>query len=254
LPAIAASLVLAIVVVAGLASLYSARQPDTVALDVGLSFVRFALALVAIILVQDLVVREFERRYYLNSLAYPRARSQFLIGRYFAATIMVGILLILMGGVLAGTVAVVGKGYAQANPVSLGWPLVTTLALLYVDLLVILAFATFLAIVATTPAFMLIGAVGFVLIARSYGAIIELLTFSGDVVAKFANPETYRSSLSLLDYLLPDLGSLDVRMVALYGQMSMLPGDWHWRVISAVAYAAAMLALSAWLLGRREFR
>jgi Cu-processing system permease protein len=252
--AISAGMLLTVAVVAGIASLYSARQPDTVALDVGISFVRFALALVSIILIQDLVVREFERRYYLGSLTYPRARSQFLFGRYFAATILVGVLLILLGCVLAATVAIVGKGYAQVTPVGLGWPLALTLAFVFVDLLVVLAVATFLAVIAATPGFMLIGTVGFVLIARSYGAIIELLHVSGDLVAKFANPETYRASLSLLDYLLPDLGSLDVRMVALYGQVSMLPADWHWRVFSAVSYAVAVLALSIWIFSRREFR
>lgn len=251
---IAGGLLLALAVVTVLASLYSARQSATVALDVGISFVRFALALVSIILVQDMVVREFERRYYLGSLAYPRARSQFLCGRYFAAVILVAVLLILLGCVLAATVAIVGKDYAQVTPVGLGWPLVLTFAFVFVDLLVVLAIATFLAVVAATPGFMLIGTVGFVLIARSYGAIIELLNVSGDLVAKFANPEAYRNSLSLLDYLLPDLGSLDVRMVALYGQMSMLPADWHWRVFAAVSYAVAVLALSIWILNRREFR
>jgi Cu-processing system permease protein len=241
-------------VVVGVAGLFSARQPETVALDVGISFVRIALAIVAIVLVQDLVVREFDRRYYLYSLTYPHSRYQFLGGRYVAAAGLIAGLLVFAGVVLAAGATFVGAIYAQGTATRLGWPFIATMAFVFLDLLVVLAFSTFLAIVAATPGFVLIGAAGFVLIARSYGAIVELLNANGYVVARFANPQTYRDTLSLLDYCLPDLGGLDVREIALYGRMDMLPADWHWRALAALAYAAFLLALSGLALSRREFR
>lgn len=67
-----------------LASQFSARQPATVALDVGLSVIRLVLPLFAILLVQELFSREFERKLYLNSFTYPRQRSYWLLGRVAA--------------------------------------------------------------------------------------------------------------------------------------------------------------------------
>jgi len=65
-----------------LAALLSPRQPETVALDVGLSGMRFALVLLALFWVQELVGREIERRTTTLFLAYPIPRSHYLLGRF----------------------------------------------------------------------------------------------------------------------------------------------------------------------------
>lgn len=88
------------------------------------------------------------------------------------------------------------------------------------------------------------------LIARSFSTIIELLTRSSYVVE---DPESYRSGLTLLGYLLPDLGALDVREIALYGKMQFLPADWGWLVVSTLAYVIGLLALATWALNRKRF-
>lgn len=88
------------------------------------------------------------------------------------------------------------------------------------------------------------------LVARSFAAIVELLTRSTFVVG---DAESYRTSVGLLGYLLPDLGALDVRMVALYGTMDFLPADWPWLLLSSLAYIVALLALAVWALQRKRF-
>ncbi len=118
------------------------------------------------------------------------------------------------------------------------------------DLLVLCAVALLLAVVASTPSFVLVGTFGFMLIARSYSAIIELLLRETYVVD---NPEGYRASLGMLGYLLPDLGRLDVRMVALYGYWDFIPGDWFVLLVSSLIYICALLCLSVWLLERKLF-
>lgn len=162
-----------------------------------------------------------------------------------------------MFGLLAITVALlaslthwIGDSYSQTTPPDLGLPYVVTATFIALDLLVVLAVGTLIAVTTTTPSFVLIGTLGFMLVARSYSAIVALLTRDTTLVG---NADTYQSSLSLLGYLLPDLAALDVRMISLYGEWQFLPDDWPLRVVSTLAYAAALFALSVWALNRKKF-
>lgn len=233
-----------------LAAQFSGRQPATMALDVGLSVIRLALPLLIVLLAQELFSREFDRRYYLNSLTYPRARTQFLFGRIAAIYLLTLVVLALLALVLAGLTTLISQGYTQATPVSLGGPYLLTLLFFAIDLLVLTAVSTLLALVAVTPSFVLIGSYGFLLIARSYSAVISLLAHEKGLVS---NAEQYQGGLMVLNYLLPDLGALDIRAIALYDKPDLLPLDWPFIVIGALAYAIALLALSSWLIRRKHF-
>lgn len=233
-----------------LSSEFSTRQPATIALDTGLSVLRLALPLLAVLLLQELLSREFDRKLYLSSLTYPRPRHHFLLGRVAAIAALLLGLLVILAAVLAGLTAWIGQDYAQATPPDLGLPYLVTIAFIALDLLVVLAIGTLIAVATTTPSFVLIGTLGFMLVARSYSAIVALLTRDTTLVT---NADSYQSSLSLLGYLLPDLGALDVRMISLYGQWQFLPEDWALRVLATLAYAAALLALAVWTLNRKRF-
>ncbi len=235
------------------ASEFSARQPATVALDVGLSFIRLILPGFMILLVQELVTREFDRRLCLISLTYPRPRSIWFFGRLIAVGIVVLFLLLLLAVTLAAIVQCVSRSYEQATLVSLGVPYLVTLGFIIVDLAVVLAITALLAVTTTTPSFVLIGAIGFVLIARSYMPIIQLLQGADYLVDKFANPKLYSDSLNVLNLFFPDLGTLDVRMIALYNKMDFLPGHWLPLLFSAILYSAALIALAVWRINRRSF-
>lgn len=236
-----------------LAHQFSARQPATIALDVGISVIRLALPLLVILLVQELFSKEIERKLYLNSFTYPRSRSFWLLGR--VATIMListGTLMI-MGVLLALMTTVIGAGYEQTTPITLGTPYLLVMAFILLDLLTIIAIATLLAISATTSSFVLIGTIGFTLISRSYTPIIELLRQNPYTVSNFTDPRLYQDSLGLLAFLLPDLGRLDIRMVALYDKMVFMPMDWPQLIIATAAYVITILGLSIWILNKREF-
>ncbi len=233
-----------------LSSYFSGRQAATVALDVGLSTIRLLVPLLIVLLVQELLSREFDKRYYLNSLTYPRGRRSLLLGRFAALLAMLLGLLLALGLLQVLLVGLIGGAYPQATPVAMGQPYLIVIAFMALDLLVLAALATLLAVVASTPSFVLIGTFGFMLVARSYGAIVELLSSNAGVVV---NAEGYRASLGVLGYLLPDLGALDLRVLALYGQPEFLPADWPWLLLSNLAYAFALLALAVWALQRKRF-
>ncbi|MFP3874971.1 MAG: hypothetical protein ACLFV1_11020 [Thiohalophilus sp.] len=247
---LAAFALAAVMIATALAAEFGGRQPATVALDVGLSALRLVLPLFMIFQVQELFSREFERKFYQLSLTYPISRTTWLLGRFLALLGASVALLLLIAVVLGAQVWWIAQGYEQATPVALGLPYWSTIAFIGLDLLVLLSLACFLSIIASTPSFVLIGTLGFMLIARSYSAILALLAANAGVVG---DAEAYRTNLGLLGYLLPDLGALDVRMIALYGQLEFLPADWPLLTAGALLYGAGFLALGLWLFNRKQF-
>lgn len=247
---LAAGSLLVLILAALLAAQFSGRQPATVAVDIGLSVLRLLLPLAVVLTTQELLSREFDRRYFLNTLSYPHPRHSFLLGRFATVSLLTLGLLLLLAAALALLVWYIGNSYEQATPVALGQHYLITIAFIGVDLLVLVAVASLLAVVASTPSFVLIGTLGFMLVARSFGAIVELLTRNTAVVT---DAENYRSGVGLLGYLLPDLGALDVRMIALYGRMELLPADWPWLLLSCLVYTVGLLGLAVWALQRKRF-
>ncbi|UTH37229.1 hypothetical protein NLY39_03450 [Pseudomonas sp. KHPS1] len=233
-----------------LAAQFSGRQPATVALDFGLSVIRLLGPLLVVLIVQGVLSCEFDRRHFLLSISYPGTRSSFFLGRFVAVFALVVFALLMASSVLALLVWVVGMEYAQGTPVSLGAEYIVTVAFISLDLLLLTALACFLAVVASSASFVLIGTLGFMLVARSYSGVIELLNRDAGVVA---NPDSYRSGVGVLGYFLPDLGALDIRMIALYGRMEFLPSDWLWLVSSSAAYVLGVLAMSVWAINHKRF-
>lgn len=235
---------------AALAAQFSGRQPTTVAMDIGISVIRLLLPLFLVLMTQELLAREFDRRYSLNTLSYPHPRHSLLLGRLAAIAILTLGLLFALGAVLGLFVWFIGKGYEQSTPVSLGIHYLTTIAFIALDLMLLASVTVLLAVVASTPSFLLVGTFGFMFVARSFGAIVDLLTRNATVVN---DAETYRSTVGSLRYLLPDLGALDIRMVTLYGRMDLLPSDWPWLILSTVTYAFGMIGLAVLALRNKRF-
>lgn len=238
---LASSFAIIVVLAMLLSAYFGARQPVTVAMDIGFSAIRLLLPLLIVLSVQELLSREFDKRYYPCSLSYPRARSSLLFGRFLALLTTVLGLLFVMAILQVALVKLVAVFYPQVSSVSIGQPYLVVLAFIALDLLVLSAFATLLAVLAPTPSFVLIGTFGFMLVARSYGAIVELLSRDAGLVAYV---EGYRAGLSALSFLMPDLGALDVRMIAIYGKMEFLPVDWLLLFLANLSYATALIVLA----------
>lgn len=241
---------LAVLAVAYLAYQFSGRQPATVALDVGISTMRLLLPLLIIFLVQELLSREFDRRYFLTSLSYPRPRYRFLLSRLVTVLLLAYVALIIIALALSLLVSWIASGYQQASPIELGVGYWLTMGFMAADLFVLTAMAGLLSVVAVTPSFVLVGTLGFMLVARSYTTIIALLENKRWL---FENSETYSQSLGILNFLLPDLGALDIRMISLYGKFEFLPQDWLANLAAAVVYALALVVLATLFLQRKRF-
>ena len=238
-----------VLLLAWLAANFSARQPATVALDVGLSGMRLVLMLMALFWVQELLGKDIERKSLYFVLAYPVSREAYLLSRFAAVAALLALGVGILGTALGVVLHVLPVTYKQETPIALGLPYLLTLLGMWLDLLVICAFALWLCSISTTPFLPLILGSLFALTARSLGITLEFLLHSQN-----ADPDQVRWLLPIIEagkWLLPDLSRLDWRDLSLYG---MAP-DWPalgWAALMAVAYGAALLGLAGRQLARRE--
>ena len=235
--------------VAYLAASFSPRQPQTVALDVGLSGLRITLVLFSLFWVQELVAREIERRTVLFALTYPVARGHYIIGRYLGVLGLIALAAVLLGMLLWLVVLTLGKGYAQGFPVVLGVPYWSTVAGLWLDAAVVTAFALWVATFSTVPMLPLALGLAFAVGGKSLGAVAEYLAKGADgdlALMRFA------PIIDAIQWVLPDLSRLDWRNWPMYGlapdgQAAMLS------MVLAFSYAALLLALAVTTFTRRDF-
>lgn len=235
--------------VAYLAASFSPRQPQTVALDVGLSGLRITLILFSLFWVQELVAREIERRTVLFALTYPVARGHYIVGRYLGVLGLLALAAVLLGMLLWLVVLTLGKSYVQGFPVALGAPYWLTVAGLWADAAVVTAFALWVASLSTVPMLPLALGLAFAVGGKSLGAVAEYLAKGAD-----GDLDLMRFSpiINAIQWLLPDLSRLDWRNWPMYGlapegQAAGLG------LIMAASYAALLLTLAAMTFTRRDF-
>ena len=235
--------------VAYLSASFSPRQPQTVALDVGLSGLRITLVLFSLFWVQELVAREIERRTVLFALTYPVARGHYINRSYLGVLGLVALAAVLLGMLLWLAVLMLGKGYAQGFAVVLGFPYWLTVAGLWVDAAVVAAFALWVATFSTVPMLPLALGLAFAVGGKSLGAVVEYLAKGADgdqALMRFA------PIIDAIQWVLPDLSRLDWRNWPMYG----LAPDGHaagLSLILAMSYAALLLTLAAMIFTRRDF-
>lgn len=242
---------LLLVGVAWLASMFSPRQPQTVALDVGLSCVRFALVLQALFWVQELVGREVERKTVSLSLAYPISRSSYVYGKFVGMASLLGVATIVLALLLWLVVLLSGGGYESSRQVALGLPYWAAVLGLYLDVVVVLAFALCMATLTTVTFLPLALGLIFAIAGRSLGVVMDFVLMrkadgDADMVAQFG------PVLRVVQYLLPDLSRLDWRDWPMY---DLYPGGsaLSYSVVMAAAYMLIMLSLATIAFNRREF-
>ena len=235
--------------VAYLAASFSPRQPQTIALDVGLSGLRITLILFSLFWVQELVAREIERRTVLFALTYPVARGHYIVGRYLGVLGLIALAAALLGMLLWAVVLSLSKSYAQGFAIAPGFPYWSTVAGLWVDAAVVTAFALWVATFSTVPMLPLALGLAFAIAGKSLGAV-------ADYLAKGAEGDKdlmrFAPIIDAIQWVLPDLSRLDWRNWPMYG----LTPDGQavaLGLVLAACYAALLLTLAVMTFTRRDF-
>ena len=193
-----------------LASMFSPRQPQTVALDIGLSGLRFTLVLLALFWVQELVSREVEKKTVILTLAYPVSRARYILGRFCGVAMLLLVATIILSLLLLLVVVWAGQGYEAARKVTLGLPYWVTIVGIYFDALVVMAFALCLASFASVLLLPFALGMSFAILGRSLGAVLDFL-FTRKGEGDQALVEQFAPLIKTIRCILPDLSRLDWR-------------------------------------------
>lgn len=233
-----------------LAAGFSGRHPVTVGFDVGLSGMRLVLLLMMLIWVQDLLARDIERKTLYFMLAYPYSRAQYLLSRFVSLVLLGAMSTALLGGLLLLVMLIFGSDYQQFTPPALDGRYALALVGIWLDLLVVSAFAVLLCCLSTTPFLPFLLGLAFALAARGLGPTFDYLRHAAS-----ADPAQVRWFGPVLEYSylwLPDLSRLDWRAMTLYG-LPVDVGALGFAVLMASAYVVLMLAVALLVFQRRNF-
>lgn len=236
--------------IALLAGSFSARQPQTVVLDVGLSCLRFSLVLLAVFWIQELIAREIDRKTVIFALTYPLPRYSYLLGRYFGILVLLLAATLVMSLLLGLAILSTAKGYEPMFRVGLGLPYWIAVFGVWLDIAVVAAFALWMASISTVSILPLGLGMAFAIAGRALGGVMQYLKSGAEGDASLAN--TYLPVLNIFQWILPDLSRLDWRVWPMYGTA---PGveSIFWAAIMACAYSMIMISLAVRAFARREF-
>ncbi|WP_018150648.1 hypothetical protein [Leeia oryzae] len=233
----------------GLAHSFSPRQADVVALDVALSCLRIGGLLLLLILAQQLIVVDIERRVILGVIALPVKRHSYLVGRFLAISSLLLVFVVASGlGVFLEAHYMMPVFAGLSQPEWLKIPAV--LGGVWIELVVILSAMIFFTTLAKTPYLSAILTLGFAVASRSLHAALNYLMHDPDASAKVK--VRLLPALDFIRWLVPDLSLLDWRDAALYAQpwekMAIFPS-----ILMATGYSALLIIGAVWLFQRREF-
>lgn len=233
-----------------LAAQFSGRQPNTVALDIGISGIRFIELLMIVFWCQELIAREIERKTVFFALAYPVPRASYLMGRYLGVLALGGSSILILGLLMTGMVALSGGNYVQATPVQVGTGLWITMFYIFIDVSVVGAFTVLIATISTTPLLPLALGLAFAVAARSLGTALSYLHDKESGAFELLN--TLGQVVKGFQWILPDLSRLDIRGAALYGQW---PNNQTLLLLAAmsVTYIIVLMSLSVIIFRKRQF-
>lgn len=240
-----------LIVTAFLAASFSPRSPKTVALDVGLSGLRFALILFALFWVQDFVSREIDRKTIFHALSYPVSRFEYLVGRFAGVMFLLAIVAFGLALMLLIAVIFAGGSYEQEWPPLLGLPYWTTVAGLWLSVAVVTAVAFAAASVSTVGGLPLVVGVAFAIAAQSVGSVADYLAGGADGQDELV--ERYGPMIQGIRWILPDLSRLDWRIWPMYGTEPTI-SEMAYSSAMAVSYLAIMFLVAVQMFKRRDFQ
>jgi len=222
----------------------SVGQDIRIVEDLGLAAISLIGGIIAVFSGANLVFKELERRTIYLIFSKPVKSWQFILGKYLGLASCLLIIILMMGGFLSALVGFVDPTSASLS--HLPW-LALSLALVYLELLFIIAsaslFSTF-----STPIMSVLFTLCFWLVGHSCASLQDLAKMSSSaLVSKF---------FAALYWLMPDLQSLTrVRSELMYGRVTAGGGEGELLIYLTtyiLAYVIILLVLSALINERRE--
>ncbi|HET6437343.1 MAG TPA: ABC transporter permease [Anaeromyxobacter sp.] len=195
--------------------------------------------LIAVFLGVGLLTRELDRRTCYPVLARPVSRAAFVVGKYLGLLATLALNVALMAVATAAMLFLYRSDVGWVGPQFLG-----TFALMVAQLAVCGAFA----VLFTTFSTATLAAIFSLALVGAGWLFSEVRTFWLE-----ADQVGLKTVVRLLDFLLPNMGLLDMKEAVLYGDPVTL-GSFLGRLLYGTAYSATVVALAALVFSRRDVR
>lgn len=211
--------------------------------DVATSSTQVFGILMAVFLGVSLFAREIDRRTCYAVLARPVSRAGFVLGKAAGLLATVALNVAVMAAVTAVVLLVYTRSYLP-DRAFLGLTFLAVFALVVVQLAICIAFAVLFAGL-TTPTLAVIATLAVIGAGFLFGEVRNFWLATRQVEMK--------GLVSVLDYLLPNMGLLDVKEALTYGDAVSLASIVR-RGAYGLAYAGTILALAAFGFSRKDVR
>lgn len=219
----------------------SVGQDIRIVEDMGLAVIAIIGGIIAVFAGTNLVYKELERRTIYVIFTKPVTSLQFIIGKYAGLCMCIFVSLAAMGVFLTALVWLVDP--AHHIQLHLTW-IFASLALVFLELLFVLALATFFSTF-STPIMSVVFTLSIWFISHLSGSLLDLSRMSNNPVAA--------GLFNLLYFSLPDLAQMTrVRSVLMYGKEPSCEII-VFMVAYVFAYVILLLGLASVVNERREF-
>ena len=211
-------------------------ESERIVQDVGLAAIRLFGVGIAIFVGVGLIHDEIERRTIYTMLSKPLSRSEFIVGKY------TGLLLTVWAQLAIMSLAFFAVSWAVGAP--LGWNLLAALGLVGIELMVVVAIATFFSSF-TTPLLSSLFSIGIYLSGHLSRDIRSLGFQSGDTAVEWMSQAIYRA--------LPDLQSFNLTVQVVHG-LPISSLEIGLPVVYGIGYSVVLLMAAALIFERRDLR
>ena len=227
----------------------TAGQDVKIIKDLGLAAMSLFGLFIAIFIGIGLVAKEVERRSIYSLIAKPVRRSELVVGKYLGLTLTIAFNLAVMAAVWY---AVLGyMSWMENDMAKRAWEasatdprMLVAVYLLFVQLMLVIAIALFFS---TFSSPLLSAAFAFGLyVAGHFSADLKNFDLAvGDSPVRHVTTALY--------YVLPNMAAFDVKNAVVHAQ-PVPAGYIALTTLYGAAYIAVLLAASAWIFRRRDFR
>ncbi len=226
----------------------SMRQVSELSLTLSLSLISFILLLLAVFLGGTSLWKDIERRYTFSVLGLPISRQSYLIGRFGGTALFVLLAAAVLGIAASAVVFYTSTFYPPERPIL--WSTMT-LCILFDALkyILLIAVAFLLSTVSTSFFLPVFGTIATFL---AGGVTQQVYEYVNSQSADKLSP-LVRQVATGLYYLLPNFGSFDLKVNAIYG----LPLPYNGLLLTVtyfVVYTGILLSVAAAIFARREMR
>ncbi len=212
--------------------------------DIGLAAISCISGIIAVFTGTNLVYKELEKRTVYLIFTKPITGWQFIAGKYLGLALSVLYVVVLMGLFLSGLVWALRPDHALANLPAILELMMPAVGLVYLELLLVIALATFFSTF-SSPVMSVLFTLSLWLIGHFGDSLRQLGQMSQNpAFAQFSN---------FVYFLLPDLAGLTrARSLLMYGRS---PGSEVIAFITCyvLAYVVLLLVLASAVTDRREF-